>query len=181
MTRAFLALRPPEPVLDAIEAVTDKARKSIRVARWTSRDQWHLTIQFLGDEVEVGRVIDALRTLDGQAAPMQLGGIGAFPRDRRAATLWVGAVEGAEWIAALAREVGAQLASVGYSPEDRPFHPHVTLARLEPSQDLRGPIAAFDAATVGPAWEPTELVLYASHTDPDGARYEPLATFPLTH
>lgn len=180
MTRAFLAFRPPDPVLDALEAVATDARKTIRVGRWTRRDQWHLTIQFLGDQVEVGPVINALRTLDGRAAPMQLGGVGAFPRDRRAGVLWVGVVAGAEWIGALAREVGAQLASVGYAPEDRPFHPHVTIARLEPAQDLRGPIAGFDRPAVGPAWQPTELVLFASRTDADGARYEPLATFPLT-
>ena len=60
--RAFLAVVPPEDVLDAVGA----AAATIDVpstARRTSRPQWHLTLQFLGNRVEFAAVADALEPL----------------------------------------------------------------------------------------------------------------------
>lgn len=179
MTRAFVALRPAAPVLDAIDAIGARARDVVGRARWTRREQWHLTLQFLGDRVEVERVADALRDLDHPSEELQLGGMGTFPRDRRATVLWLGLARGSEWTAALAGALGTRLAPIGHPPDERPFHPHVTLARFDPARDLREPLGALDAATVGPAWRPAEVVLYASHPHREGARYEALATFPL--
>jgi 2'-5' RNA ligase len=60
----------------------------------------------------------------------------------------------------------------------RPYRPHATVARLRPdAKARRGELA-------GP--EPVEfrgeaLTLYRSQLRREGARYEPLASFPLSH
>ena len=61
MTRAFVAVVPPPPVLDAIEAAT--AGLELPGLRRTTRAQWHLTMQFLGDVVALAVVAHALAAL----------------------------------------------------------------------------------------------------------------------
>src|SRR5262249_10566431 len=91
--RAFVAVVPPDDVLDAVGAVA----ASIDVpstARRTSRPQWHLTLQFLGNKVDFAAVAGALEPLAVRGAPVQLGAAGAFPTERRGRVLWLGVREG---------------------------------------------------------------------------------------
>jgi 2'-5' RNA ligase len=87
--------------------------------------------------------------------------------------------EGAAFLAQLAAAVGALLAPVGYPPDDRPFHPHVTLARLKRAGDLRPTVAALGPDPVGPPWVVGEVVLFQSRTRSSGAHYVERARFGL--
>jgi 2'-5' RNA ligase len=77
--------------------------------------------------------------------------------------------------------VAALLAPTGNVSEARDYHPHVTLARLARPGDLREPVAtvALQAATVGRAWAPAEVVLFQSTTRREGATYRAHARVPL--
>jgi 2'-5' RNA ligase len=101
-----------------------------------------------------------------------LGGGGAFPNERRGRVLWVGVAKGAGLLTQLAVSVGALLAPLGYEPDARPFHAHLTLARLKTPGALHDTLARLDAAAFGPAWGVNEVVLFHSHTHADGATYE---------
>ena len=91
---------------------------------------------------------------------------------RRARVLTVALDDPDGTLGALQARLSAALAQAGlYTPETRPFRPHVTVARLRPRQ--RAPRATPDV-------EPREfhgsaVTLYRSTTHPTGARYEPLA------
>ena len=61
MTRAFVAVRLPEAVLDAVVRATSELWVP---GRSTTRDQWHLTLQFLGDDADVDAVSAALDGID---------------------------------------------------------------------------------------------------------------------
>ena len=61
MTRAFVAVRLPDAVLDA---VAHRLAELSVPGRRTTRDQWHLTLQFLGDDADVDAVVAALDGLD---------------------------------------------------------------------------------------------------------------------
>jgi 2'-5' RNA ligase len=98
---------------------------------------------------------------------------------KRATVLWVGLADGSELLASLATAVGALLAPVGYPPEDRPFHAHLTLARLSRPADVRTAVDALGAGPLGDPWRVHELVLYESVTRRDGATYREHAAFPL--
>ena len=176
--RAFLAVVPPDDVLDAVGA----AAATIDVpstARRTSRPQWHLTLQFLGNRVEFAAVADALEPLAVRGSAVGIGSAGAFPTERRGRVLWLGVNQGAELLVQLAAAVGALLGPVGYPPEARPYHAHLTLARLKAPTDLRSVVAALGSGPVGRAWTAEEVVLFQSKTGRGGAEYTPRARFPL--
>lgn len=176
--RAFVAVVPPDDVLDAI----DDAAASIEVpstARRTTRPQWHLTVQFLGNKVDFAVVAGALEPLAIRGAPVQLGAAGAFPTERRGRVLWLGVREGDALLVQLAAAVGALLAPIGYPPEARPHHAHLTLARLKAPADLRPVVAALGSGPVGRAWTAEEVVLFRSKPGRGGSEYTVRSRFPL--
>ena len=179
MARAFVAVRPPDEVLAAVGTAVARVRDGAGAARWTTSEQWHLTLQFLGNRVDLDAVAGALGGLSSAGGDVRLGGGGALPSEKRARVLWLGVVEGAELLAGLAGAVGALLAPVGYEPEDRPFHAHLTLARLNRAADVRPTVAAIGADPVGERWRVGEIVLYESVTRREGATYRAHARFPL--
>ncbi|HKA92430.1 MAG TPA: RNA 2',3'-cyclic phosphodiesterase [Acidimicrobiia bacterium] len=176
--RGFVAVVPPDDVLDAVDA----AAASIEVpstARRTTRPQWHLTLQFLGNKVDFAAVTGALEPLAVRGAPVQLGTAGAFPSERRGRVLWLGVREGNPLLVQLTAAVGALLAPVGYAPEARPYHAHLTLARLKAPADLRAVVAALGSAPVGRAWTAGEVVLFRSKPGRGGSEYTVRARVPL--
>ena len=157
MARAFIAVRPPDAVLDAIAALPPVP------GRPTTRDQWHITLQFLGN-VDIDAINVNLETPTGVA---RFGGIGTFP-----GVVWLGLLEGSDTLTALAEEIGTQLGIA----EERKYHPHLTLARVKTrikKRDLP------ELGPVGGEWPINEVVLYESTLHPEGARYRPCRAWPL--
>ena len=69
----------------------------------------------------------------------------------------------------------------GFKPEDRPYHPHVTLARC-PDPWRRDAIDKFKTALTGPVGPPFVAdhgILFESKLSPKGARYRAVETFPM--
>lgn len=148
--------------------------------RWMMREQWHLTVQFLGNVDDVDAIAGALIAVGrAPAARMQLGGSGAFPNPRRARVVWMGVAQGIEGLAAIARAVGEVLTPIGYAPEDRPFRAHLTVARLGRPADVTPALAALGDDLVGGVWAAAEVVLYQSRLTRSGAEYTALARIPL--
>jgi RNA 2',3'-cyclic 3'-phosphodiesterase len=176
VTRAFVAVRVPEAVLDAVaNRVSDLAVPGRR----TAREQWHLTLQFLGNDADVDAVAAALDGIEEPRARARIGGAGAFPDARRALVLWLGLVVGAEPVARLARSVIERTAPLGYVADDRPFLPHLTLARCAAPTDLRSMIASLGDAPIGPAWDIDAVTVYESRLQPGGPEYVERATVSL--
>ena len=130
--RTFVAVFPPLEVRR--EALSwAKRRSSDDRVRWTSPENVHLTLKFLGDvEAEVfGSIRAALGEVCAQHAPFDaaLAELGAFPSARRAKTLWIGAGEGSDRLRSLAADVDNALAPLGFVREKRPYVPHLTLGR----------------------------------------------------
>lgn len=141
---------------------------------------WHLTLRFLGDtdEGQLRRLTGALGGVElGPRFAMVLGGLGAFPKPRRAAVLWVGVDEGAEPLKRIAAMAEEAARAAGFPAERKPFSPHLTLSRLQPPRDLEPLIAA--APAFGGRMEVGEIVLFRSHLGGGPPRYERLRTFPL--
>ena len=176
--RGFVAVVPPDDVLDAVDAAA-AAIEVPSTARRTTRPQWHLTLQFLGNRVDFDAVAEALEPLAVRGSALQLGAAGAFPTERRGRVLWLGVDEGHALLVQLAASIGALLAPVGHPPEARPYHAHLTLARLKAPADLRPVVAQLGSGPVGRPWAAEEVVLFQSKTGRGGAEYTPRARFPL--
>jgi 2'-5' RNA ligase len=177
MARAFIAVVPPPPVLDAVAEALGEP--DIPGGRFARREQWHMTLQFLGNRVDLDDVADALGALSVRGGRVQFGGFGAFPNERRARVLWLGVAEGAPLLAQLAAAVGVLLGPRGYPPEERDHHPHLTLVRCKAPADVRATIAALGSDPVGPEWLVDEVVQFESLTRSTGAKYMERARFSL--
>lgn len=143
-------------------------------------ENWHLTLRFLGatERLTHERVLRQMAEVD-RGPPFQLGfgGLGAFPRPARATVLWLGVERGEPEVRALADRVGGALEAAGVPPEERPFHPHLTLSRIRPHQDV-GPLV--ERVGAFPLRQTVErVVLFRSHLGGGPARYEELEGFPL--
>ncbi len=164
-------------------ALTDEVRHGLaaflseRVVRLPGRpsppDNWHLTLRFLGptNALQQDRILEFLDE-HLVVEPFTLGftGLGAFPKPSRATVLWLGVGTGADGVAAMAAVCEEAAISAGFEPEDRPFHPHLTLSRIRPPVSVDGII---DQVGVFPLkMEVDRLTLYRSHLGRDGATYE---------
>lgn len=149
-------------------------------ARFVPVENLHCTLSFLGG-VEAERVPVVSAAIAESVAglvdfPSFLDGIGAFPSERRARVLWVGLGDPAGGLAVLAEAVLEGLDRTGFPRERRPFHAHVTLARLSsPSRvDLAAPAIDRSRFVVD------RVTLFQSVLrGKSPPRYDPLATFPF--
>jgi len=141
---------------------------------------WHLTLRFLGpsDDVAYDRLLASLAEADiGGRFSVTFGGLGAFPRPTRATVLWLAIEGGSDRLEQLAAHAEHAAQQAGFDPEDRPFHPHFTLSRIRPHQDVRPVI---EQMAPFPVPLPVDrLVVYRSHLGRGGARYEELESFEL--
>lgn len=112
---------------------------------------------------------------------VMVGGAGAFPSPVRPRTLWLGIPGGAPELAALAAQVSAELEPLGWPPDDRPFRPHLTLARADGRREgpLVAAVLAERAAAFRVAFSVRTVVLFESVTGGGPARYVPRHTLAL--
>ena len=91
--------------------------------RWTTRDQWHVTLRFLG-QTDPTQALEAVRRIDGECCEVALG-----PRPGRLGrSALVLPVTG---LTPLARDVERATEMIGRPPARRGFRGHLTLARLK--------------------------------------------------
>lgn len=177
LVRAFVAVVPPDDVLDAVARCAQQVGARLpATARCTTRPQWHLTLAFLG-RADLDAVAGVLTALAVRPGMVRLGGLGAFPSDRRARVVWLGVREGEQWLAQAAAAVQALVRPLGHEPEARPYHGHLTLARLRTPQDVRDLLG--EPVDGGPPFQVSEVVLFESRLRRTGAEYVPRARFAL--
>ncbi|HEY0152142.1 MAG TPA: RNA 2',3'-cyclic phosphodiesterase [Longimicrobium sp.] len=178
--RLFLGVPLSESLREALGEHLRRALPGGIPGRPVVPANWHLTLRFLGDTdaEQHRRLVEALEKAPlGPRFSMVLGGLGAFPRPRRAGVLWVGVDEGAaelKRVAALAEDAARQ---AGFPAEKKPFSPHLTISRLNPPRDVEPVVAA--APAFGGRMEVEGVVLFRSHLGSGPPRYEPLRTFAL--
>lgn len=171
--RLFAAAPVPVEVRHALAERAGGLRIPGKVA---PPQNWHITLRFLGvmDQVAFDRFLAALAGIEGTTPfHIRLDHFGAFPRPSRATVVWVGVGEGAKGLTHLNEEAEAAAVGAGLPPEERPFHPHLTLSRVRPPADARH---LLDEA-IELRWRCDSVVVYRSHLGGGPARYEPLETF----
>jgi 2'-5' RNA ligase len=171
LARAFVAVVPPDPVLDALAARIAPLTQEPSPLRWLPRRQWHLTLAFLGrvDDADALRAALADATRDRTPFGLRLGAGGAFPTPRRATVLWVGLAPETPEIMGLAAAVRDAAAGLAGHAEDRPYHPHLTVARTPRPRPLTDLVDAIGTGPIGPPWTVTDLSVIESDTRPAGA------------
>jgi len=135
MIRAFIAITPPATLQQSIAEVCQVFQRLSLPWRWVTPEQIHLTLRFLGNvpDESVPSLLQALKQAvqDQTAFPLRARGLGCFPHPARARVLWVGLDDPGPALGRLHERLAAALMPLGFPPEDRPFHPHLTLARAQ--------------------------------------------------
>ena len=176
MHRLFVAIRPPEPILDLlIDAMDDSPD-----FRWQDEQQLHLTLRFIGevDRPLASDIADALGRVRAERFSVRVKGVGRFEQ-RNSGALWAG-VEPKEPLAALAAKVERACASAGVEPERRAFHPHITLARWKGrrTRELESFLERRRALGSDP-FDVDRFILFESRLSRHGAHYEEVASYAL--
>ena len=199
-------MRPPESNLTQVGQLARALKRpfadcGLKVG-WVAPPAYHLTLKFLGEvaEGQLGEmtawVAAQLTEVARPAAPqLTLAGLGVFPGLHRPQVVFLGVAPPAAAATAptavaelmeLQARLESCLAKLGYAPDPRPFHPHLTLGRvragraLDPAeQPARHERLQRYPEPQGPAFPLTELVLYESRATPQGPSYIPLARLPL--
>ena len=181
--RLFIAVDVPDAVKARLAGDVARFRGSVPQAKWTGSDGWHVTLKFLGTTwprlVETVREAMTAAAAEVKAFPSAVTDLGAFPSPGRARVIWAGLSDPEGRFAVMAKRLDDLLAEE-FDTETRPFTPHLTLARLSPSRDIREFAPGLVGASVASApFEVDRLVLYQSHLSPKGATYVPLLEAPL--
>lgn len=114
---------------------------SSNAIRWTAAENIHLTLKFLGD-VDAEKM-PALQNAVASACvgtppfTLKLDGVGAFPNLNRPNVVWVGVQGDVEIASKLARKIDDACVALGFSREERPFSPHLTLGRVKRDASTR--------------------------------------------
>lgn len=182
--RLFLAVETAPETRERLAAWIAGLRRECPGWRWVAAGNIHLTVRFFG-ETPADRLGGLCRDLGRLAlghpqTVLRVAGWGCFPNPRRPRVLWAGMDGPTQRLAALAGEAEILAREHAFAPEERAFNPHLTVARAArqgpspvlpppgvPGQPVFGPLAV------------RELVLFRSHLEPQGSRYEVLERFPL--
>jgi len=188
--RLFIAIELPPPVSQALNSLQDRLQAA-RPVRWVKPAQIHLTLQFLGETpaAKIDPLVAALTEtipLAGRPFSLTLGGVGAFPNLKRPRVIWVGLADQAKQLPKLYAAVIRATQGLGFTPEERPFSPHLTLGRTEKQAAGRdyaqiGQVIQEQQGQIGPSasFMVDHISLIRSQLQPAGPIYTTLAEIEL--
>lgn len=122
--RLFTAINFDDKTKDSLCESIDALKAHGITGNFSRRENLHLTVVFIGETARVSDITAALGGLRAAPFTLGLGGLGAF----RGGLLWCGIKENPV-LSGIYASLGAELKRRGFSVEDRPFSPHLTVCR----------------------------------------------------
>lgn len=178
--RLFIAWELPEDMRAELARAQEQIRGGLTTQpKWVGPDSMHLTLKFLGGVEE--EAVDVIKAALERAAEekttlnVRLGQAGTFG-GRRPRVVWVGLQGELEKLAQLQEAIEAELLPIGFAAEQRPYQPHLTLARVPAdlsradSDNLKAAVAAVRPRPVKARF--SEVALIRSTLTRSGAVYE---------
>jgi RNA 2',3'-cyclic 3'-phosphodiesterase len=153
-------------------------------AGWERPEKLHITLKFLG-EIEQSRAaaLSAATERAARSVPpfdLRIEVAGHFPPRGPARVLWLGVADATGALARLQQRLEDECAAEGFAREARPFHPHLTIARLRRPEGARRLAALHEEKGFAQAGFPVaDLVLMRSELGPSGSRYAELSRHSL--
>jgi len=135
----------------------------------------HFTVQFLGEVSEemIGKISDALNSIEFSAFSITFGSIGVFPKPNSPRVIWIGVTDGINELEKLAEIIRSKLSDIGFSP-DKKFKPHVTIFRVKNKiEDISSKLEKFSSCSFGKQLV-SEIKLKKSELTPNGPIYTDL-------
>ena len=191
--KTFIAINVPPAVLDTITRIQTQYKSLGLHASWVKPGNLHLTLKFLGD-TDPDRIPGIQYTLTETLASytrfqLLLDSVGIFPDTKNPRVLWLGLKDEEGVLKTLQADIEKALESIGFPREQRPFSPHLTLARMKPPKGIKSPrgkkelkdaLDAINQEGIDPhPFDVGGIHLYESQLTPKGSIYTVLANFKL--
>jgi 2'-5' RNA ligase len=133
--RSFIAVLLPDEVKQELGELQARLRSGSKASvRWVDPASIHLTLKFLGNIPPdmVSRITSAIEAAAREIKPLSIrvSGLGTFPNLNRVNIIWVGLIGDIERLTLLQKGIDIKLSSLGFKSENRPFTPHLTIARV---------------------------------------------------
>jgi 2'-5' RNA ligase len=189
--RSFIAIELSDEAKKGLARLRRELEKDEhKFVKWVGPGGIHLTLKFLGNipSKRVTEITEAIEKAAQGISPFQLeiSGLGAFPSLKQARVFWVGIGGDMGKLSRLQQNIDSALAALGFAKEERPFVPHLTLARIREGAsssekrsfgELMGSTAFEDKYPV----EVEAIRLMRSQLTPAGAIYTCLSVVGLGH
>ena len=193
--RVFVAVDLDPEIREKISRFLDGIRGFADEARWVRPESLHVTLKFIGEQSEeqVAAVTERLQSITAKSFELHFTGHGFFPTAKAPRVFWIGIQVGAE-LAELATEIDSALSELKIPREDRPFSPHLTLARggagsgspkwrkgdgfnrtFTGLQERLTAMSELDFGTMAAR----EFFLFRSQLSPGGSKYTKMQSFSL--
>jgi len=173
-----IAYQPGEPVKEVLTELRSRAEEPGAGLRPVVEENLHITLKFLGmiPESDIAMICQVMQQTVSRHLPLtlQVRGFGCFKQ-----ALWLG-IKDSEELQELAAAINQALAVVGVAREQKPFRPHLTVARLRPNARLK--VSELQTSYGDRDWgaiKVDSVHLFESETLPEGARYCKLFSVPL--
>jgi 2''-5'' RNA ligase len=196
--RIFIGIDLDSQVRTQIERFVEGIQGLAPDARWMRPESLHITLKFIGEQTpaQVEAIAGGLRRVKAIASDLRISGYGFFPTAKAARVFWIGVSPVSE-LAALAASIDAATSEAGVPREERPYSPHLTLARGGGGRRSGSPkwrpgdtanaifgtlqkrLAAIKEPNFG-TMTAREFILYQSQLSSAGSKYTRLETFPLS-
>lgn len=177
MPRLFTGIEIPTGIGQAL----DMLRGGLPGARWIDRENYHLTLRFIGDvdDVAAQEAALVLGRVRRDAFELHLDGLASFGGRKPRAV--VASVAPQPALLDLQAEQERLMRRIGFEPEGRKYTPHVTLARLRAasSLDVADYLSARGYFRTAP-FRVSEFVLFSSRASTGGGPYVVEASYSLT-
>jgi len=178
--RLFTGIPLAAEITGSLERLLNRLRPTAPL-HWSRSDNLHITTRFIGEWRE-DRLEELKSALSAVPVPQPFAiavrGLGWFPNPHAPRVFWAG-VEAPPALVGLAKAIESALAGIGVAMEDRPFRPHLTLARVKDPRraaPVRAAVAKLESTDFG-AFEARSYRLYQSTRTAAGSVYAPLAEF----
>ena len=190
MPRIFIAIKLPDNVIQKITDVSQYFQTQLppEALKWVETENLHLTLKFLGEipEETLAKVQQLLaRTAAGQKPfAISVENLGMYPYSRQPRVIWLG-IQGAKPIVRLHDRLEKALEGIQLEKENRPFNPHLTLARVrqrtsrETANQIGQTLSEFKVGSLG-TFEVRQIHLIESQLTPQGPIYTTRFTAPLS-
>jgi 2'-5' RNA ligase len=139
--RSFIAIELPEEVKRGLAKLRrELEREEHSFVKWAEPEGIHLTLKFLGNIPfkQVAEIAETMKKAAQGIFPfyLEISGLGGFPNLKQPRVLWVGIRGELNTLLRLQQNIDSALASFGFAKEERPFVPHLTLARIRQGTSL---------------------------------------------
>lgn len=175
--RSFIAVEIPDPIRNSLWESAAPLRKSLAAVKWVERENLHVTLKFLGSlpSEDLKKVTLILKETIPQwkPFPVTIGRWGAFPTMRRPRVIWLGIQSEGDRLSDMAQSVEKSLSQIGFNPEEKGIHLHLTLGRFRKAMDLTGKLEG-ELSDLSCQFECQWVTLFQSKLSSRGPTYIPL-------